>query len=491
LRRYTVWVTGTGYDGMMNINPLRSRVLWILVLNVILILIPISGFYFIYLGNYQSLQQRTMNLYNCNYSITKLINYINSEEARHSIPVLAPYQRVILVINIQILDSEWQSNPDFRQTDPFFAFVAGAFLKEIPPPDLKQKEILTRLSGYINSKTGKMGIIDYRFMYSVLPYYRNGQLAGSSVLLFDKSDIMRTNTLNKIMLAFISVVSVIIAVVISLIYYRLFIKPLFDLTKEARALRDEDGMAPDSFPLRRRKDEIGQLSQAFYQSSRELIDRKESVESFTGDVLHELKNPLTAIRNGVEILEQINNARGNVETGEILKIISRESGRIEKLLYDIKELSLYENQPTSAERCRPEEVIKEVASMYGEHGVRLVFKTKSGRSLALPREKLGCILKNLVDNAIDFSPAFGSVTIAYEQSDDSSRLIVSDLGKGIPDDEKRRVFERFYSNRAGTEAVGLHSGLGLSIVNNILKSYNYSIQCLDNQPSGCRFIITF
>ena len=476
---------------MSKISLFRSRVLWILILNAILILIPISGFYFIYLGNYQSLHQRTMNLYNCNKSIAEIINYINSEEAIYTIPILAPYQRVIIIENGHITDSEWSSNPDFKQKNIFFSFIADAFLKEITSPDLKLEEILSRLSGYIESNEGRIGIINYRFMYSVVPFYRSGKLSGSSILLFDKSDIMQTIKLNKIILLFISIISGIIAVIISIIYYILFIKPLFRLTKETLALKKQDRVLSDIFPLRNRKDEIGQLSLAFYTSTSELIKKRKQIESFTNDILHELKNPLTAIRNGVEILELKSDLTKKDEAEEIIKIISRESGRIERLLFEIKELSFYENQENIKEYCNPGEVIKEIVSMYKEYGLKLNIKAKSGHSILLPKEKLGCILKNLIDNAVDFSPEFGSVKIIYEESDNSTKLIVSDQGKGIPANEKQKIFERFYSNRADLEDSGLHSGLGLSIVNKILQAYDYSIRCYDNKPSGCCFEITF
>ena len=83
------------------------------------------------------------------------------------------------------------------------------------------------------------------------------------------------------------------------------------------------------------------------------------------------------------------------------------------------------------------------------------------------------------------------MTIFYKQLNNSSKLIISDLGRGIPDNEKQKVFKRFYSHRTGSETLGLHSGLGLSIVYKILQTYNYSIHCYDNTPSGSCFEITF
>ena len=129
--------------------------------------------------------------------------------------------------------------------------------------------------------------------------------------------------------------------------------------------------------------------------------------------------------------------------------------------------------------------------MYKEHGIKTVLKTESSHKILLPKEKLGCILKNLIDNAVDFSPDYGSVIITYEQSGNSAKLIIADRGRGIPDNEKQKVFTRFYSNRKGLENSGLHSGLGLSIVSRILRDYDISICCYDNKPSGCCFEIDF
>jgi signal transduction histidine kinase len=475
---------------MRDAHPFRRRVLWILLLNAVLILIPLSGIYFINLGNSQALQQRAMILRNCNASITKIVSYVTSRDAIATVPVLAPYQRIILIGPAERADSGWRENPGFEWRGAPFDSLAGAFLPRVEAPALTREAIVSRLQKYFDRPAGASGIIDYRFMYSVMPIAWGGG-AGASILLFDKSDLMRTNALNKIVLAFVSLVSGLIAVAVSIVYYRLFMRPLFSLTRQARALSDHDHAAPDLFPLRNRKDEIGQLSRAFYQTASALIGRKEAVETFTSDVLHELKNPLTAIRNGVEILEQAGPAGKNTDAREILGLISREAGRIDKLLYDIRELSVYEERPKEEESCRPEEVIREAVTLYRDQGVAAVIRSARRHTLPLPREKFGCIVKNLLDNAVDFSPARGSVTVMYEPKDDGATLTVSDRGRGIPDSEKRRIFQRFYSNRTGEESRGLHSGLGLAIVAAILKSYGAVIDCLENPPSGSRFVVTF
>jgi signal transduction histidine kinase len=476
---------------MNRIRHPKKRVLWILTLNGILVLIPISGFYFIQSGDYQSLFQRQVDLSNLNDKASRAMQSGVPENVVFELPVLAPYQRIVIVEKGRVADSTWIPNRGYEPTGSVLSRVSRVFLKKTDPPDLGIEEILSRLSIYVESGSRKLGIINYRYMYSVMPFHGPGSSSGSTIVLVDKSDIMRNTTLYKLILLLVTIVSGTIAIVISVIYYSLFVKPLFTLTEEALALSDHDGTSIDAFPLKSRNDEIGQLSQAFYSTASALVRRKEAVESFTSDVLHELKNPLTAIRNGIELLERNQDGNRAGEEREILEILSRESGRIEKLLYDIKELSRQEDQGNADEYCDPEEVIKEVASMYAEHGVKATIISTERVPLLLPKDKLARVLKNLVDNALDFSPEAGSVAIAFERLGNSAKLTVSDSGPGIPDGEKDRVYERFYSNRPDGKNTGLHSGLGLSIVKKILDDYGFTIRCLDKPPSGCRFEIGF
>jgi signal transduction histidine kinase len=465
----------------------RSGAPLILFLNAVIAFIPISGFYFIYLGSSQALRQRTMYLTRCNQGIADIAAFIGSERAIHSIPVLAPYQRSIIVSGGRSFDSGWQPNGEFGQPNRLYSFLAAALTEKYPAPALSGDEIVSRLSGYFGPATRKTGIIDYRFMYSVLPCHLIDGSPASAILLFDKSDIMLAYSINKAMLFAITFLSAAIAVAMSVLYVKLFLRPLSAL---ARSLPDSSTGAGVLSPPLERSDEIGQLSRALRRSALDLIERKEAVESFTADVLHELKNPLAAIRNGVEILEGVDAAKAGNETAEMLRLISRETGRIERLLFDIKELSAFEERAAAPERCDAAETIREVASLYGGSGLALRIEAEPA-PLPLPQEALARVLKNLIDNAIDFSPEPGSVKVSLERREGSLVLAVSDSGPGIPEGEKEKVFRRFYSDRPARGSAGLHSGLGLSIVAKILESRGLGIRCLDNSPSGCRFEIRY
>ncbi len=491
------WDTDSKRIEMKKSKIYHSKMLWILVLNCILIFIPLTGIYFIDSGNEQSLYRRTMSLAQLHRSITNSIEDGRFKIDYSNYPVLAPYQRIIILNeNYELVeDTDWIYNSTFNIHSDYYFYsgIINPFLKSTPPPNLEKEEIISRLSKYFNSEVRKLGIINYRFIYSIHPlYFPNGK-TGVSIMLGDKSDLIKIAGFYKKILFLVSFLSIIMASVFSIIYYRIFLKPLKQLTQEALSLKKRKKILESMFPMRFRKDEIGHLSHAFHSSLVELEKRKSLLEEFTSDVLHELKNPLTAIRNGVELLELKQDYPENSkdETKEIYQILSRESGRIEKLLFEIRELSLHENHQNREETTNPVDVINEVVTLYKKQGIILDLDEGNNQTIEIPRDKLCRVLTNLIDNAMDFSPEYGSVSIKYYQKNEIWFLSVSDKGSGIPEDEKDRVFNRFYSNRPDGNRQNIHSGLGLSIVKKILGSYNHAIECQDNCPTGTTFLIKF
>src|SRR3546814_1564746 len=84
--------------------------------------------------------------------------------------------------------------------------------------------------------------------------------------------------------------------------------------------------------------------------------------------------------------------------------------------------------------------------------------------------RLGQVIRNLIDNAISFSPAGGTITVAVRREPRHVVFTVTDDGPGIPAENLESIFDRFYSERPSSEAFGLHSGLGLPIARQIVQS---------------------
>ena len=104
--------------------------------------------------------------------------------------------------------------------------------------------------------------------------------------------------------------------------------------------------------------------------------------------------------------------------------------------------------------------------------------------------KLLRLVGNLVDNAIKFTPAGGSVCVELSAAADGIRLAVSDTGIGIPEEEIKCIYERFY-RCAGTRNSSPGSGLGLSMVHSIVEYYGGTIDCRSTEGSGTCFDIHF
>jgi len=104
-------------------------------------------------------------------------------------------------------------------------------------------------------------------------------------------------------------------------------------------------------------------------------------------------------------------------------------------------------------------------------------------------------MRNLLDNAVTFSPTNGRIQIRVSRDDGIVRIIVEDEGPGFPEDMREKIFKRFYSERPETEAFGTHSGLGLSISRQIIGAHGGSISAENRQDEtgkivGARLVVS-
>ena len=208
------------------------------------------------------------------------------------------------------------------------------------------------------------------------------------------------------------------------------------------------------------------------------------------DAAHELRTPLTALHLQTAMLAR---ASGDAERAAALETLSAGVQRAIRLVEQM--LALARQEP----RAEAQRVAVRLDDLAREIVAELVPLADAGRidvgvSAAQPAsvhgepDALRTLLRNLVDNAVRYTPAGGRVDVAVEEANDTrgARLTVSDDGAGIPPAERERVFDRFY-RRAGTAPAG--SGLGLSIVKTIAESHGASISLAEG-PSGKGLTVT-
>ena len=209
------------------------------------------------------------------------------------------------------------------------------------------------------------------------------------------------------------------------------------------------------------------------------------VEEYVQGLTHEIKSPLSAIRGAVELLQEDMPA---ADRNRFLSNIRIESERLQVIVDKLLELSALEKRRglTEVTEIRVDELLGEVVqttgTVAGQRGVTLKSHAGTGIVVAGDRFLLHRALVNLVQNAIEFSPAGGEVELTVNQDRHDTEIAVIDQGSGLPAYAKAKVFERFYSlPRPDTHRKG--TGLGLSFVKEIAELHRGSIT-LENRPEG-------
>ena len=232
-----------------------------------------------------------------------------------------------------------------------------------------------------------------------------------------------------------------------------------------------------------------------------LLERIEANEQFAADVAHELKNPLTSIRSAIETAERVQD--DPVASERLREVIASDVKRLDRLITDISNASRIEAEMTRvpSEQIDIARFARDVVHTYesmseGENAVQVVFEdaTMGARLLVRAREgPLGQVIRNLVDNARSFSPPGSSVHVTLEQTNSGpqtiARLRIEDTGPGIPADKLEEIFNRFYTDRPKGTAFGNNSGLGLSIVKQIIATHRGNVYAENREEGGARFIV--
>lgn len=302
------------------------------------------------------------------------------------------------------------------------------------------------------------------------------------------------------------------------------------ITRPLRKLRDRTELLllPGSnlheavrtgYPSLRRRDEIGDLSRSLQELWQRLESRITLIDDFSADILHEVKNPLAAIRSSAEVVatelgESVPSAGASAaELAPFIDTILRETDRINRLLGELREITQIDTHLEWEERepVAIAPLLRELAELYGRRGESRTTATGASEgasegagvtpvtvsasidpaveevALSANRDRLRQVLGNLLDNALDFARAAIRIEARPGRGvQDPIEIAIEDDGPGVPPHDAERIFHRFYSGRSERNG---HDGLGLAVCWAIIEGYGGTIRAENAPEGGARFIL--
>ncbi|MBE0698060.1 MAG: HAMP domain-containing histidine kinase, partial [Anaerolineaceae bacterium] len=244
--------------------------------------------------------------------------------------------------------------------------------------------------------------------------------------------------------------------------------------------------------------EIGQLSRQFNHMAERLqisftalSAERDALRRFIADASHELRTPITALHNFIELLQGPASEDHTVRD-EFLAESQAQVHRMEWITANLLDLSRLDAGLVELERkvFNLSDLLQSTAAPFlpaaQEKEINLVVHSPSQGNIFCDKTRMGIVISNLLDNALKFTPPGGEIELSGEQQGDRAIIRVQDSGVGISNEDLPHIFDRFYRGR--TTETG--SGLGLAIVQSIVQAHGGTVAVISQPGQGSRFTIT-
>ena len=224
-----------------------------------------------------------------------------------------------------------------------------------------------------------------------------------------------------------------------------------------------------------------------------LLELAQERNRFLRHMSHELKTPLANIREGTELL--MDGAVGELQSGqrEVTGILRENGIRLQRMIENLLSFSAWQTSSVGLEvtefRLRPlvKQIIENQQLALLSQRVRLDVNVED-LTVSADRGKIRLILENLLSNAIKYTPRSGTIHIRARGEAGELVMEVADSGPGIPPEERKQVFEAFYTGKAPAGHIK-GTGIGLSVVMEFVNAHGGEIEIIDGQWPGAHFRI--
>lgn len=368
------------------------------------------------------------------------------------------------------------------------------------PRAIHYEEVIRAFSGDMIGAVrtgGKSGLV----LSVAIPVQHYRRVVGAVMLSQDATEIEEAIRDLRLKVLAIFALALVITTLLSFYLAGTIARPILHLAGAAERVRRGFGRESQQIPdFSVRGDEIGDLSGALREMTDALHDRMDATERFAADVSHEIKNPLTSLRSAVETAARLKDPD---QQKQLMSIVLEDVQRLDRLITDISDASRLDSE-LSREEMGKVEIGRMVKALVDVHHavtenyaptMALVADEDSALTIIGVEGRLVQVFRNLLGNAVSFSPEHGVITVTVSETGNAVKVVVEDQGPGFPYSKREAIFDRFYTERPEGEKFGTHSGLGLSISKQIIEAHNGTItaeNCGDDSEtgSGARFTVT-
>ena len=239
--------------------------------------------------------------------------------------------------------------------------------------------------------------------------------------------------------------------------------------------------------------ELNQLSVSYNKMLERLSDAFEIQRQFTANAAHELRTPLALMQVQLDLYNSTRHPGNDADTLQMLKMVTEQNDRLNKMvktLLDMSELQIVGRNENIEVDALVDEVLDDLEPLAQEKEIKLIGKCKNftmvGSDILIYR-----LVYNLVENAIKYNHLGGQVTVTAYQKERQVYLSVEDTGKGIPEELRERIFEPFFRvDKSRSRELG-GVGLGLALVQEIVRVHDGSINVKSNPSGGTIFDVIF
>ena len=448
-------------------NSLQFKTMSYLIIFSVLILLILWAFQISFLKNYyekyqiNKLDKIVSSLYNKTYTISELENlaykndlcleYVNNDE--------------------DILFNSLSNNCLLKNKNIGMANIISKFIISN-----KNKEIINLLNPTNNTKS---------ILYNVK--INNGYVFLNTSL----EDVNSTTSILRGQLIYITLIVIIVAIIASLFISKILNKNILYITKEAKKLSKREEFKLNKTNIL----ELDELVDTLNYASSEIKKTDELRRDLLANVSHDLKTPLTMIKAYAEMVRDIDNKEKQEEN---LNIIIDETDRLNILVNDILNLSKLEANYDKLEMKEFDlvvlinDIIKKYNIVKELEDYNFILNMPKKAFVYGDMNKINQVIYNLVNNAINYTGDDKVVKIEVIEKKKTYLVNIIDTGKGIKKEELDIIWDKYYKNEKNHKRNKIGSGVGLSIVKNILDKHNfiYGVESEINKGTKFYFEIT-